>query len=257
MDAPAPCNSICSLCGGSILANPVNPAESLSMDHVPPKQFYPKEMRASASPKLWCVPKHRRCNGQYREDEEYFYHASYPLMEKNNRELARVVYRDLMRRTKKPQTPAMARSLLKEFRRVSESGIVLPPGIVQFNLDLFRVQRVVIKIAQRLFFRDQQRYLPSSNCKDIQLCELETEVPELYQLTRGARVMSVLPDVFSYRRFEFENFHLLAMLFWNAFMSAARSRTLRQVVRQPNSASRARTASLFAPYLRPFVPVRR
>lgn len=210
---------ICCLCGDTIPPNPANLDDALSMDHVPPKQFYPKENRTARIPNLWVVPTHKRCNADYRKDKEYFYHAVYPLVQDGNRTMGQAVYRDLMRRTHKPQTPAMTRRLLTRFKRVTDSGIHLPPGIVQFNLDACRVERVAIKISQGLFYLDESRYLPRRNCKDIRLCQTEGEVPQLYQLSwRRGEAKSVLPGVFSYRRFEFENLHLFSMLFWEAFM---------------------------------------
>ena len=222
MDADQDLDQICCLCGEPISADPVEPNDTLSWDHVPPKQFYPKETRATANPNLWRVPTHKRCNGEYRMDEEYFYHAIYPLVRNANGPMTQVVHRDLMRRTRRPQTPAMARKLLKDFHTVTKGGIYLPPGIVQFNLDKYRIQRVAIKVAQGLYYLDRQGYMPRANCKDIRLCELESEVPELYQLSwLGAEAKSVLPVIFLYRRFEFDNLHLFSMLFWDAFMICA------------------------------------
>jgi|CXWL01.1.fsa_nt_gi hypothetical protein len=222
MDAIALDNAICCLCGSAIAANPANLDEALSMDHVPPKQFYPKQLRTDLSPNLWSAPTHKRCNGDFQKDEEYFYHAVYPLVQNGNLAMGKAVYADLMRRTKKPQTPAMLRRLLKTCTTVANGGIYFPPGIVRFSLDAYRVQRVAIKIAQGLLYLDYKRYVPRQNCKDIRLCELETGVPELYQLSwQGAEAKSVVPAVFSYRRFEFENLHLLSLFFWESFMICA------------------------------------
>lgn len=222
MDSPSVDSAICSLCGQPITTNPPNPDDSRDRDHVPPKQFYPKEIRNAQNVNLWWAPTHKGCNQEYRKDEEYFYHAVYPLVQNGNRAMGQFVHRDLMRRTSKPQTPAMARRLLKEFKTVTEAGIILPPGIVQFNLDMYRIQRVAMKIAQGLFYLDEKRHIPRVNCKDIRLCELEAEVPEFYQLSwPRAQAKSVLPAVFSYRRLEFDNLHLFSMLFWESFMFCA------------------------------------
>ena len=83
------------------------------------------------------------------------------------------------------------------------------------------MQRVAIKIAQGLFYLDQKRFVPRENCKDIYLCEQVADVPEGYWGCARAEEKSVLPAVFSYRRFEFENMHLFSMLFWEAFMFCA------------------------------------
>lgn len=213
---------VCCLCGHTIPPNPADPDDALSKDHLPPKQFYPKEIRSAENPNLWLVPTHKRCNADYRKDEEYFYHAVYGLLQNGNPAMGQVVHRDLIRRTSKPQTPAMVRSLLKEYRTVTDAGIYMPPRIVQFGLDAYRMQRVAIKIAQGIFDLDHKRYIPRENCKDIRLCESETDVPELYQLSwHCAEAQSVLPAIFSYRCFQFENLHLFSMLFWEAFMFCA------------------------------------
>ena len=40
------------------------------MDHVPPKQFFPKSVRTESIRKnLWKVPAHKQCNGEYKLDE--------------------------------------------------------------------------------------------------------------------------------------------------------------------------------------------
>ena len=211
--------STCYLCGEPIDRNALTPEDALSMDHVPPKQFYPKDLRTDRSPNLWLAPTHKRCNEDYRKDEEYFYHAMYSIVGKNNQEMGQQILADFARRTHKPQTPAMIRNILKTSRTVTEGGIHLPPGVVQLSVDQYRSERVVIKIAQGLIYLDCGVHLPRENCKDIRLCIDESDVPELYSLSwQGADSKMVCVDVFSYRRFEFENLHLLSMLFWESVM---------------------------------------
>jgi hypothetical protein len=211
--------SICCLCGEPIERNPASPEDVLSMDHVPPKQFYPKELRSNRSPNLWLVPTHKRCNQAYREHEEYFYHAMYGVVQTNNQRMGKQILADFARRIHKPQTPAIMRHIRKTFTTVTEGGIHLPPEVVQFSVDRYRSQSVVIKIAQGLIYRDCGVHAPRESCKDIRDCLDESNVPELYRLSwQGAESKTVCPDVFSYRRFEFENLHLLSMLFWESLM---------------------------------------
>lgn len=189
------------------------------MDHVPPKQFYPKSLRTKLNLNLWVVPTHKRCNEDYREDEEYFYHAMSPIVGKNNPQMGKTIFADFARRTHKPQTPAMIRNILKSYSHVSNGGIYLPPGIVQFSVDKDRTQRVIIKIAQGLIYSDCDVYAPSENCKDIRLCSDKSDVPEVYSLSwQGAESKTVCQKVFAYRRFELENLHLLSMFFWESLM---------------------------------------
>ena len=168
---------VCCLCGKT-----ATDEDPLTREHVPPKQFYPKPLRDGLN--LWVVPTHRSCNNQHKADEEYFYHALYPLVANVNPQTADVILDDLKRRAKKPQTPTLLRSILKTARKTAESGIVLPRGVVRMDADQFRLQQVAIKIGRCLFYRDHKRVMPYENCKDIRLCEREDDVPELYALSR-------------------------------------------------------------------------
>ena len=76
--------SPCYLCGQPITDSIPDSPDALSMDHVPPKQYYPKSVRKEANLNLWKVPAHKRCNGEYKLDEEYFYHNLYPLVQNAN-----------------------------------------------------------------------------------------------------------------------------------------------------------------------------
>lgn len=233
-DAP----DVCCLCGK--FATDEDP---ITREHVPPKQFYPKSLRRGLN--LWVVPTHKSCNNKHKADEEYFYHALYPLVANANPSTADVILDDLERRAKKPQTPVLLRSLLQSPRTTTSGGIVLPPGMVRLNVDEGRVQQVAIKIARCLFYRDHNRFMPYENCKDIRLCEREEGVPEFYRLSwelskvnvndlvppgpggivlvvegdAGAPV-SACPQVFEYRTAYLppRRLHLYSLRFWDAFL---------------------------------------
>ena len=55
-----------------IKAKSENDPMGLSMDHVPPRQFYMKQIRATQNLNLDVAPSHKNCNEAYKEDEEYF-----------------------------------------------------------------------------------------------------------------------------------------------------------------------------------------
>jgi len=189
------------------------------MDHVPPKQFYPQELRSQKQLNLWVAPTHRECNERYRADEEYFYHSMYTLVAKLNPGMARAIFRDFERRSTKPQTPAMLRRLLSNVTTVTEGGVHLPPGIIRVAVNEYRIEQIVLKIARGLYYLDHGEYIPLENAKDIRCCEQEEEVPELYQLTwRAAPAKTICPEVFSYRHFTFESLHLWSLLFWESFL---------------------------------------
>ena len=169
-------NVVCCLCG-----KPATDKDPITREHVPPKQFYPKPLRDGLN--LWVVPTHKSCNNQHKANEEYFYHALYPLVANVNPQTAGVILDDLKRRAKKPQTPTLLRSILKTSRTTTEGGIVLPPGVVRLDADKHRLQQVASKIGRCLFYREHKRVMPQLNCKDIRLCEREEDVPELYTLS--------------------------------------------------------------------------
>jgi hypothetical protein len=228
---------VCCLCGKS-----ATEGDPITREHVPPKQFYPKSLRTRVN--LWVVPTHRSCNNKYKADEEYFYHASYPLVANVNPRMADVILRDLKRRAKKPQTRTLLRGILQTQQTTTGGGIVLPPGMVGLNVDAYRLQQVAIKIGRCLFYRDHNRIMPYENCKDIRLCESEQDVPECYRLSwelSKVNVNSLVPSVpgnvvviadteagaplaacrqvFEYRSAYIapERLHLYTLMFWEAF----------------------------------------
>jgi hypothetical protein len=229
---------LCCLCG-----KPATDEDPITRDHVPPKQFYPKKLRDGLN--LWVVPTHKSCNNQHKSDEEYFYHALYPLVANVNPRTAGVMFDDLKRRAKEPQTPKLVRSILKTARTTTEAGIILPPGMIRINTDKHRLQRVAIKIGRCLFYRDHKRVMPHENCKDIRLCEREEDVPELYTLSwamskvnvndlvasepgglvvvgdqEAGQALTACRQVFDYRPayFDEKRLHLYTLRFWEAFV---------------------------------------
>lgn len=229
---------VCCLCGKYATAD-----DRITREHVPPKQFYPRSLRDGLN--LWVVPTHKSCNNKHKADEEYFYHALYPLVANVNPKTAEVILDDLKRRAKEPQTPTLLRSILKTSRTTTEGGILLPPGVVRVNANKCRLQQVAIKIGRCLYYRDHKRVMPHENCKDIRLCEREEDVPELYTLSwafskvnvndlvpsePGGVVVVDDPDagqalaacrqVFDYRPayLEENRLHLYTLRFWEAFV---------------------------------------
>jgi len=205
---------ICYLCGSVIGEH-----ES-SDDHVPPKAFYPKKIRAGLN--LQVVPTHKTCNESYKADEEYFQHAF--LIEVLNQKppITKHLMDDFHRRSQKPQTPALARKILKGVSSVTSGGIYLPNGKLQVEIDQLRIENVVLKIVRGLFYIENNRFLPLKNAKDIRFCSNESEVPEFYRLYwPHAKLNGVCPEVFSYKYFYFEykKLHLYTSLFWQAVMS--------------------------------------
>ena len=211
---------ICYLCGDVIDPNSVQDQLKLSRDHVPPKQFFPKQIRNDENLNLEWAPSHKKCNNNYKDDEDYFYHSLYPLIANSNPGMAQMVFQDFVRRSRKPQTPAMLRGIFSNASPTSSGGIILPANKVEINVDLVRIQRIAGKIARGVVFLKTGDYCPETNIVDMRICESESEVPEMYQLSWKATSMeSIYPKVFSFKYFPFlQGYYILSLLFWGAFM---------------------------------------
>lgn len=229
-------NKLCCLCGR--LSTDENP---ITREHVPPKQFYPEKLRRNVN--LWVVASCESCNREFKSHEEYFLHALYPLVQKLNPSVADVVWEDLKRRAKQHQTRHLLRKILREARRTTLGGIVLPPGAVELSIDLYRIQQVAMKIARCLYFLECDRFLPKETCKDIRICTSEDEVPEMYRISwefdkvsvlearpahadtsvvvaddRSGLPSAVLHNIFSYRTTSLDHLVLYSLQFWGAIM---------------------------------------
>jgi len=203
---------ICYLCGTSI------ERDQLSKEHVPPKAFYPKNIRAGLN--FQVLPTHKNCNNSYKNDEEYFQHAFLIEVLNQKSPITKQILSDFQRRSRKPQMPALMRKILKGISNITSGGIHLPKEILQVEIDQLRIERVVLKIVRGLFYIENSHFLPLENAKDIRFCINESEVPELYRLYwPHTELRSVCPDVFSYKYFRFKNLHLYSLMFWKAIMS--------------------------------------
>jgi hypothetical protein len=210
---------ICYLCGNVIERNPRGTEMKLSMDHIPPRQFFPQPLRKQLNPNLDVAPSHKKCNNGYKDDEDYFYASLYPLVVNGNAPMAKEIFSDFIRRSRKQQTPAMLRKIFSDASGISAGGIILPRGKIEILVDEARIQRIAGKIVRGVLFLSTGVYVSESSIVDIRLCEQETEVPEMYQLSwRATEMKGRYPEVFSYRHFPFEDHHVLSLMFWEAFM---------------------------------------
>ncbi len=216
---PKQSDSVCYLCGDRIDPAVKGGEMELSMDHVPPKQFFPKELREQQNVNLQVVPSHKKCNNEYKSDEEYFYHSLYPLVANNNPAMARAILRDLARRCQKPQSRTILRSVFSDVSGVTKGGIILPSHKVEFTADLYRIQRVAGKVARGALFLSTQMSVTEASIIDMRICEDESEVPEIYRLSwQTTKPEGSYLKVFSYKYMRFDEYHILSLLFWEALM---------------------------------------
>lgn len=212
---------ICYLCGEAIESNLKNDAMELSMDHVPPKQFYPKQVRATQNLNLDLAPSHKTCNEDYKLDEEYFYHALYPKVAKNNPRMGSLCCQDIQRRSLKPQTRNIIQKILSTAVTTTEGGIHLPDSLSCFPLDRNRLERVVRKITRGILFSSTERYFEEQQIIHMALYDNPSEFINLFgPVLQLAPLAGVYPDVFAHSHINLEGkgFCLLLMLFWGSFV---------------------------------------
>jgi hypothetical protein len=216
-----PSKSICYLCGEAIESNLKNDPMELSMDHIPPKQFFPKQVRATQNLNLNLAPSHKTCNEDYKMDEEYFYHSLYPIIAINNPRMGSLCSQDIQRRSQKPQTCNIIQKILSTAVTKTEGGIHLPNGLSRFTLDGGRIERVAAKIARGILFSSTERYYEKQQITRIDFYTEPSEIIEPYKRALQLNPLAgVYPDVFAHSHINLQGngFRLLLMLFWKAFM---------------------------------------
>ncbi len=200
---------ICYLCGKKL-------GDDVTRDHVPPKQFYAKNIRKKHKPtSLLTLPVHTDCNISYEKDELYFTHSIGCAAQDSYS--GQALWRDLSSKYKKPRGKRIAKMIFQEFDR-TPSGIILPFGKVAKNFDGERVWRVVWKITRGLFFWETGRFLPEYTANGFKITSPNEEPPKEFAYVVNAQSRGQYPGVFDYKYIvvsEFNNFNFWAMLFWD------------------------------------------
>jgi hypothetical protein len=202
-------NKACYLCGNELKGE-------TDRDHVPPRQFYARELRKQHSPSLFTLPVHSSCNKAYQRDEDYFVHAIAPLaMESYS---GNAIWKDIAHQYTRPQGVIVGKMILKEFDK-RPSGLYLPGGKVVKRFNGERAWRVVWKIVRGLFFKEHLKFLPEDTLTTYyKLVSVGEPPPPEFDAVRDTPSRGQYPAVFDYKYIvvpEVDNFHLWAMLFWD------------------------------------------
>ena len=214
-----PSESICYLCGGAIERNPKNELMELSMDHVPPLQFYPKQIRGEIEGRLLKLPTHKRCNMSFKNDEEYFVHTYSYHVDQNSDKACQLI-EEIKRRSRKKQSQRLLHMIQKEFADVTIGGIHLPDGIIVHNVNAARVDRIIRKIVQGLYYLEENKYLPHETAMWVQLYEKPNDMPDVFSkvFCETGSCKGVYPKAFSYRHLNIQNYSYWSMLFWDSLL---------------------------------------
>lgn len=143
---------VCYLC-----CRPISKEEKRSVDHIPAKQFFPKSIRKSNSPRLVTLPVHEACNKSYELDEEYFLMSLGPLAKETFS--GKVLWKDIVRKIRREKSARLAIKVRNEFKTQTDAGVYYPSGKVAKKFDPDRIYRVVWKIIRGLHFYHEEQYI--------------------------------------------------------------------------------------------------
>lgn len=196
---------ICYLCGEAL-------DDEIDRDHVPPKQFYAREIRKKHKPNLFTLPVHSSCNKAYQKDEDYYVHTIAPLAMDSYS--GKTIWTDISNQFKREQGQRIAKMILGELH---PSGIILPFGKVAKKFDGNRVWRVVWKITRGLFFKETGRFLPEMTPRIYKIFSPGEKPSPEYDFVPHLKSHGQYPGVFDYKYLEVPDgkFHFWAMLFWD------------------------------------------
>ena len=141
---------ICYLCGKQL-------KEDGDVDHIPPKQFFGKELRKNHNPDLLTLPTHKTCNSSFQHDEDYFVTSLLPLYQDSYSGSS--VYDDVKKRFDEGKKVPLVYKMFNEFDE-SPSGLILPGGKALKRFDGKRISRVVWKIVRGLYYIEKNLILP-------------------------------------------------------------------------------------------------
>jgi len=166
-------NKICYLCGKVILLEWARENEMATRDHIPPKVIFPKGWRKN----LLTFPTHYACNKKLSEDEEYFARVL-ALIVGDQSPSGFGMFLDFQRQVQRhPKHLKMIFNIMNGIRRITSSGLHLPPGTISITIDKNRFRRVVWKITRGLYFKQLGKVLPENHFHEYRHFGIEKDWP--------------------------------------------------------------------------------
>lgn len=201
--------AICYLCG-----KPLVPPTSV--DHVPPRQLYAKEIRKEHSPNLLTIPVHAACNRSYQHDEDYFVNALAPYGAGSYSGGA--FLQEVFKKYGAGEKIPLVHKVLNEFQH-APGGILLPPGLVAQRIEGARIHRVAWKIVRGLYFREFGEFLPENTPNSLEIAPPDRPPPERFlHALHDVASRGSYPGVFDYKLAQYpslNDFNYWGMLFWD------------------------------------------
>ena len=209
---------ICHLCGNVIDSNVTEPSMEMSREHVPPLQFFPKQIRGEIKNSLLVLPTHKGCNQSFQADEEYFIHTY--SIHVNGSTNAQHLISDIRRRAQSKQSHRLLQMIENEFSNITPGGIVLPSGTLVHNVSAPRVDRVLRKILQGLYYYEENKFLPYETAMWIQPYEKREDMPDYFYkiFCETGPGRGVCKKIFAYRYTNLEHHSYWSMRLWDSLL---------------------------------------
>ena len=203
--------NICYLCGKELDYQ----KDIIDKDHVPPKQFYAKEIRKIHNPNLFTIPVHRNCNKSYQYDEDYFVNSLAPIAADSYTGLN--ILLDLKNQYKRPKNRLLKKKIREEFER-NLGGLELPNNKILKRFESKRIHKIIWKIFRGLHFNETNEYVPLETKHIWKIVAPNETPPDEFFFISSTPSKGDYPAVFDYKYKIIKNkeiFQLWAFLIWD------------------------------------------
>jgi len=196
----------------------------VSVDHVPPKQFFAPNLRKGLNlSKLVTLPAHGACNEAYSHDEEYLTWALSAIAIGSPPADAVVAYHAA--KTMRGQSRPLAQKIMGHFDH-RPSGLYLPRGLVTVRLEGDRIKRVLWKIVRGLHMIEHSEFIAEDELNCLELIEPESDPSdrdELWERVKAEPSLASYAGVFDYKYLYLavgdQEMHVWGMLLWDRVMA--------------------------------------
>jgi hypothetical protein len=167
-------------------------------EHIPAKQFF----KGISDKNLITVPSCKKCNSGFQKDEDFFRQFWASFFMGRSKEAKQLMENEITRSIKR--RPALGWQMFKQMKpvnRLSETGEHLGKATL-INItesDRARINRVVDKIIQGLFFEEFKKIVPKNLSITIHWITPKMEQEQkLQEMTKTMRCKVIKEDTFAY-----------------------------------------------------------
>lgn len=167
-------------------------------EHIPAKQFF----KGTPTKPLITVPSCKECNAGFQNDEDFFrqFNTGF-LMDRSDK--AKVLMENEITRSIK-RKPALGLQMFSQMKLVdayTKSGLYVGKmtGYYVSDSDIERINRIVKKIIQGLFFHEFKQYLPSDwKIRIVWINPQKSKALDLEEIAKTLKWNVIKDDTFAY-----------------------------------------------------------